>query len=604
MTPTPPLRPTDAGSAQVEQAILLRGTSPVRAAAAVAAAAAVFLAVVLLSGVGRLDPTVPSFLGEALGPEKAEAPLERTPATGIDVRIQDEGYTVSHAGASLSVVSEDVGAAEWQRHAHGVTRQTGFGAETIVVDDRKTEEFLTVAERQGDRTWRWKLATRLQPRLGSDGTVSFLDPTRHLVTSIAIDPVRILDANGKDVTPDGLRWGLEEGDNGWWLTLELDDADLPLPYVIDPAANYPTPLNLRSTASSAARAAGRWTAARGPWTRRRTTSPRRTPPAGTASTPARPRRASLRRSRRRRAEAASSSTRRRCDGLPRGNWSFTVVTDIPNATFVGGDGRAYRRALERDGRRAATFTPTADDPDADGRPGGGEPAHHRSTNEDDHRDVLAPCLLDRRGRDALRRLLAPPDRRHHSGTARGGSSTSTSTTAPHSYAPGCRRQRPGTRSQSPSYEPGRPILRRRTRRSTTTRRRAGPSAGTTPPPSPARRRLGDLPGARRDRLHAHRRHRHDEPLPVEHVHVDDGEHDLAGATDRLGGRQCHQHLEPLAQLTLTRDVTAPTGQTLSLVGGPYYTSHVRLADERATVPTAARASIPPRACTSVTRPRL
>ena len=221
-----------------------------RAAAAVAAAAAVFLAVVLLSGVGRLDPTVPSFLGEALGPEKAEAPLERTPATGIDVRIQDEGYTVSHAGASLSVVSEDVGAAEWQRHAHGVTRQTGFGAETIVVDDRKTEEFLTVAERQGDRTWRWKLATRLQPRLGSDGTVSFLDPTRHLVTSIAIDPVRILDANGKDVTPDGLRWGLEEGDNGWWLTLELDDADLPLPYVIDPAATYPQPLVLRNGATA------------------------------------------------------------------------------------------------------------------------------------------------------------------------------------------------------------------------------------------------------------------------------------------------------------------------------------------------------------------
>ncbi len=29
---------------------------------------------------------------------------------------------------------------------------------------------------------------------------------------------------------------------------------------------------------------------------------------------------------------------------------------------------------------------------------------------------------------------------------------------------------------------------------------------------------------------------------------------------------------PSPQLTLTRDVTAPTGQTLSLVGGPYYTS--------------------------------
>ena len=238
MTSTPPLRPTETGSADVEPAAVLRGSSPVRSAAAIAAAAAVFLAVVVLAGVGRLDADVPGFLDKALGPEKAGAPLERTPARGVGVRIHDQGYTVSHRGASVSVVSEDVTRADWRRHVHGVSRETDFGTETIVVDGRKTEEFLTVVERQGERTWRWKLASRLQPRLTRDGAVSFLDPTRHLVTSISIDPVRILDVDGKDVTPEGLRWGLEEGDTGWWMTLELDDADLPLPYVIDPAVTH------------------------------------------------------------------------------------------------------------------------------------------------------------------------------------------------------------------------------------------------------------------------------------------------------------------------------------------------------------------------------
>ena len=238
MTSIPPMRPTETGSTEVEPAAVLRGSSPVRTAAAIAAAAAVFLAVVVLAGVGRLDTGVPAFLEEALGPEKAEAPMDRTPATGVDVRIHEDGYTVSHWGVSLSVASEDVGGAKWRRHVHGATRETKFGTETIVVNGRKTEEFLTVVERQGEKTWRWKLASRLYPRLGRDGSVTFLDPTRHQVTSIAMDPVRILDGEGKDITPEGLRWNLEEGNLGWFLTLKLDDADLPLPYVIDPSVTH------------------------------------------------------------------------------------------------------------------------------------------------------------------------------------------------------------------------------------------------------------------------------------------------------------------------------------------------------------------------------
>jgi hypothetical protein len=136
----------------------------VRTAAAIAAAAAVFLAVVVLAGVGQLDAGVPSFLEDALGPEKAGAPMDRTPATGVGVRIHREGYTISHRGVSVSVSSEDVGGTDWRRHVHGVTRETDFGTETIIVNGRETEEFLTVVERQGKKTWRWQLASRLEPR--------------------------------------------------------------------------------------------------------------------------------------------------------------------------------------------------------------------------------------------------------------------------------------------------------------------------------------------------------------------------------------------------------------------------------------------------------
>jgi hypothetical protein len=221
----------------------------VRTAAAIAAAAAVFLLVVFIAGVGRLDADV-SFLEDALGPEKAEAPMERTPAPGVDVRINAEGYTVSHWGASVSVVSEDVGGARWRNHVHGVTRETEFGSETIVIDGARTEKFLTVTERQGEKTWRWKLATRLVPRLGQDGAVSFADQRTNHVTSLVIDPVQILDRSGKEITPEGLQWNLEKSDSGWWLTLDLDDRDLPLPYVIDPAVTYRSAQPATATAAT------------------------------------------------------------------------------------------------------------------------------------------------------------------------------------------------------------------------------------------------------------------------------------------------------------------------------------------------------------------
>ncbi len=357
MTPTPPMRPTETGSTDVEPVVVMRGASPVWAAAAVAAAAAVFLAVVVLAGIGRLDTSTPAFLADELGPEKAEAPMERTPATGVGVRIHDQGYTVSHWGVSVSVVAEDVGGAEWRRHVHGVTRETDFGTETIVVNGRETEEFLTVVERQGERTWRWKLASRLQPRLGRDGAVAFLDPTEHLVTSITIDPVRILDADGTDVTPDGLRWGLEENDTGWWLTLKLDDTDLPLPYVIDPAVNYPTPLNLRNTASSHA---GGWTMDSGSGTVDTTTD---NIPAQNATGWYRFNPGTSQTTQLTTIPTTSSGSGFFVEpvggatGFPAGNWSFTVVTDIPNATLTAGTA-VLTVGLWKGTLSGGTWTPT------------------------------------------------------------------------------------------------------------------------------------------------------------------------------------------------------------------------------------------------------
>jgi len=148
MANTPPLRPRDDGSAEADRADVLRQSAPIRTAAFTAIVACAFLLVVMLVGLGQLDRSEPGFLSDALGPEESGAPLERTPAPGIGVRIHTEGYTVARWGDSVSVVGEDVGGAKWRRHVHGVTRTTDFGAETIIVDGDRTEEFLTVTKRQ------------------------------------------------------------------------------------------------------------------------------------------------------------------------------------------------------------------------------------------------------------------------------------------------------------------------------------------------------------------------------------------------------------------------------------------------------------------------
>ena len=101
MAITPPLRPQGDGSADADRSEILRQAAPVRTAAFTAIVACTFLLVVALVGLGRLD-SEPGFLSDALGPEESGAPLERTPAPGVGVRIHSEGYTVTRSGDSVS----------------------------------------------------------------------------------------------------------------------------------------------------------------------------------------------------------------------------------------------------------------------------------------------------------------------------------------------------------------------------------------------------------------------------------------------------------------------------------------------------------------------
>jgi hypothetical protein len=188
-------------------------------------------------------PVLPS----ALGRPAPHASPTRTPARGVHVEITRGGYRVRHGETAVALAGSPAGGS-WQRFAHGAQRTTPFGRETVVVGPTTTEQFLTVDRRQGERTWRWRIdAGELTPRLAPDGSVAFSDGA---LAGIAVEPARILTTGGRDVTPAGLRWSLERKRGSWWLSLHVDDARLPLPYVIDPA------ITLRSAASFANNAGG------------------------------------------------------------------------------------------------------------------------------------------------------------------------------------------------------------------------------------------------------------------------------------------------------------------------------------------------------------
>ncbi|MDQ2967720.1 MAG: chitobiase/beta-hexosaminidase C-terminal domain-containing protein, partial [Actinomycetota bacterium] len=176
-----------------------------------------------------------AFLTRELGPPLDSAPLVRNPASGTTVRLKRGGMHVKAAEGAVSLrLAAGTGTGSLRRHTHGVVRRTAFGTETVIVGTGQVEQFLTVKSSQGSRVWRWKLDSRLEPRLNAAGVVGFFTKTGRL-TNLEISPVQILDAHGRKITPRNLSWSLARRAGGAWLELALDDASLPLPYTIDPS---------------------------------------------------------------------------------------------------------------------------------------------------------------------------------------------------------------------------------------------------------------------------------------------------------------------------------------------------------------------------------
>ncbi|HLB19950.1 MAG TPA: hypothetical protein VK613_12555, partial [Gaiellaceae bacterium] len=185
-----------------------------------------------------------AFLTRELGPPLDSAPLVRTPAhstpplvkpaLGGRLEIRNGGLEVTSGHSTLSL-RYGTARGNWRGHQHGVQRKLPFGSEAIVFGTNRVEQSLLVGSRQGTRTWRWRIdAGNLAARVTNDGTVRFLKGSED--SGLRILPVVIFDQNHHDVTPRGLRWSLAGQGNKRWLKLRLNDAELPLPYVIDPIA--------------------------------------------------------------------------------------------------------------------------------------------------------------------------------------------------------------------------------------------------------------------------------------------------------------------------------------------------------------------------------
>src|SRR6266508_4424151 len=185
-----------------------------------------------------------AFLTRELGSPLNSAPLVREPArhtnvarvrpaVGAKLEIVRDGLEVTSGSTAVSLRYGKPGPRSWRQYERGVSRTTAFGNEAIAFGRDRIEQSLLVNRRQGRRTWRWRLGTiGLNPSLTSDGSVRFA--AKGADSGLRILPVAILDLNGKDITPAGLRWSLARDRDGRWLELRLDDTKLPLPYVIDP----------------------------------------------------------------------------------------------------------------------------------------------------------------------------------------------------------------------------------------------------------------------------------------------------------------------------------------------------------------------------------
>src|SRR3954470_8569879 len=118
-----------------------------------------------------------AYLTRELGPPLGSASLVRRPERGISVDVgKRSGFSVARAGGgSITLSAKGAGRAPWQHFANGVMRRTPFGHETVTVGPGQAEQFLTVARRQGARTWEWNLGTTLEPRSLPNGTIDLFE---------------------------------------------------------------------------------------------------------------------------------------------------------------------------------------------------------------------------------------------------------------------------------------------------------------------------------------------------------------------------------------------------------------------------------------------
>src|SRR5882672_2697770 len=189
-----------------------------------------------LANRGQAKNAVPSFVQKELGAQRAAERLARKTGPKTTAKILSSGYEVSSPSGAVRLTQTGTAGKAWVRYANGTTRSTAFGNEAIVLggDHADGEQYLTVHAHHGLHTWKWRLATgSLRPVLRPDGSV--LVSPAHVVGGFRILPLEIFDTGGKNVTPAGAGWGLERKGKTLNLTLSLDDSELPVPYVIDPA---------------------------------------------------------------------------------------------------------------------------------------------------------------------------------------------------------------------------------------------------------------------------------------------------------------------------------------------------------------------------------
>ena len=195
--------------------------------------------------------SAPAFVSAQLGSRAPHAPLTRRPAPGVVVTIRPSGFTYDTGPGGALTLTDETATGTAHRFAHGTLARTPYGSHAVVVDKAraKVETLSTVEHRLGFHTWQWRLETKLEGRVADSGWVGFFERTSNRLMSVSIPPVKIVDARGRDVTPDGARWGLVTNDGQQYLTLALDDSELPIPYTIDPGA-YRTNVTNSSTAAS------------------------------------------------------------------------------------------------------------------------------------------------------------------------------------------------------------------------------------------------------------------------------------------------------------------------------------------------------------------